>query len=73
MRGDHARQWIEDFLKQFTIELEYTDQEIVVSGDLAFGVECESHSCVGLFKEKRELVTIGSFLAGCRRVALQLD
>jgi len=36
MRGDQAKQWIEDFFEQFTIELEYTDQEIVVSGDLAF-------------------------------------
>ena len=36
MKGDQARQWVGDFFKQFTIELEYTDQEIVVSGDLAF-------------------------------------
>jgi ketosteroid isomerase-like protein len=37
VRGEQARQWLRDFMDQFTMQLEpYSNEEVVVAGDLAF-------------------------------------
>ena len=37
VRGEQARQWLRDFLDQFTMQLEpYSNEEVVVAGNLAF-------------------------------------